>query len=45
MTGSAHSQKSAQISNFMKDNGGKIVQSSHEGSKRESNLNMNPQVL
>jgi hypothetical protein len=29
MTGSAHTQKSAPQSNFMKDNGGKIVQSNH----------------
>lgn len=45
MTGSAHTQKSAPQSNFMKDNGGKIVQSNHQGSKRESCLNNNPQVL
>ena len=29
MTGSAHTQKSAPSTNFMKDNGGKIVQSNH----------------
>ena len=46
MSGSTHTQKSAPAANFFKENGGKIVQSSHEGSKRESNLNNNsPQVL
>lgn len=45
MTGSAHTQKLAPTSNFMKDNGGKVVQSSHQGAKMESNLNNNTQVL
>jgi hypothetical protein len=29
MTGSGHTQKSAPTSNFMKDNGGKVVQSNY----------------
>ena len=29
MSGSAHAQKSAPTTNFMKDNGGKVVQSNH----------------
>lgn len=45
LSGSTHTQKSAPTANFLKDNGGKIVQSNHEGSKRESNLNNSPQVL
>jgi hypothetical protein len=35
MSGSTHTQKSANIGNFLKEAKDKIVQSSHEGTKKE----------
>jgi len=35
MSGSTHTQKSANVGNFLKEAKDKIVQSSHEGTKKE----------
>ena len=36
MSGSTHTAKSANVGNFLKEAKDKIVQSSHEGTKKES---------
>jgi hypothetical protein len=45
MSGSTHTQKSATAGNFLKEAREKIVQSSHEGNKKESFSTSQPHLL